>query len=137
MWSSQLVGDDYDAFVPIDEDTSTQWVIKQLAQHPLLKNTIAGPTIGDGPMPISQGQGTLTGTPVPQGMKKPKEEEERRKRMGQMKLSFPINGDGWFEHYLGDSAEGIVKSLRKARRKHKDMRDDIDLAIKSVIALKQ
>lgn len=137
MWASQLVGDDFDASVPIGEDESTQWVIKQLAQHPLLKNSIAGPTMGDGAAPISQGQGTLTGQSVPQGMKNPKEEEERRKRMGQMALSFPSNGDGWFEHYLGDSAEGIVKSLRKARRARKDMRDDIDTAIKSVIGLKQ
>jgi len=137
MWASQLIGDEFDADVPHDEDLTTQWVIKQLAQHPLLKNTIAGPTMGDGPAPVSQGQGTLSGQPMPQGMKNPKEEEERKKRMGQMKLSFPTNGDGWFEHYLGDSAEGVVKSLRKARREHKDMRDDIDIAIKAVRDLKQ
>jgi hypothetical protein len=69
MWASQLIGDEFDADVPNGEDLTTQWVIKQLAQHPLLKNTIAGPTMGDGPAPMSQGQGTLSGQPVPQGMK--------------------------------------------------------------------
>jgi len=49
---------------------------------------------------------------------------------------FPENGDSWFDAYLGKSADEVVKDLKRARRKMKDMKFDIDGAIKSVRALK-
>lgn len=49
---------------------------------------------------------------------------------------FPENGDSWFDAYLGKSADEVVKDLKRARRKMKDMKVDIDSAIKSVRALK-
>ena len=51
-------------------------------------------------------------------------------------VSFPDNGEGWFETNLGYSASSLVKRLKKARRHNKDNRDFIDKAIQDIRSLK-
>jgi len=139
MWSSLLVGDDYDA-VWAHPDERTDFVLKQLAQHPLFKaaNTPPEPgKFGDAPTPIDEGKGKI----APKGInaEDPIQEEKRQEKLKTdlMALSFPPSGDSWFEHHYGKSAEDIVKDLRKRRRKNKEMREEIDEAIKAVRIMKK
>ena len=105
----------------------------------LLKNSIQGAKIGDGEAPVAQGQGTLAGGTEPP---KPNEIEEEKKKQElvqaatqQLKSAMPQNG--WFQSVFGKDAETMVKDLRMARRERKDMRDDIDLAIKAIRVAKR
>lgn len=105
----------------------------------LLKNSIQGAKIGDGEAPVAQGQGTLAGGTEPP---KPNEIEEEKKKQElvqaatqQLKSVMPQNG--WFQSVFGKDAETMVKDLRMARRERKDMRDDIDLAIKAIRVAKR
>jgi hypothetical protein len=137
-WGSMLVGDDYDAIVKTDEtDPDRIWVIKQLTQHPLLKQgSIVGPTFGDATASPSGGQGTLSGRTPPKGEdeeEKQRREQEMRRVVGQMKLS----EEGWFQTYMGSDAETLVKDLRMKRRVHKAMRDEIDSAIDAIRLMKR
>jgi hypothetical protein len=137
-WGSMLVGDDYDAIIKTEEtDPDRIWVIKQLAQHPLLKQgSIAGPTFGDAAPTPSGGEGSLAGrTPSKEESdeEKKKREDEMRRVVGQMKLS----EEGWFQTYMGSDAENLVKDLRMKRRVHKAMRDEIDSAIDAIRIMKR
>jgi len=49
---------------------------------------------------------------------------------------FSITGEGWFEDKVGKSATELVKELRKARRVHKEFKEEIDGIISNVIKLK-
>jgi len=139
MWSSLLVGDEYDS-VWTHPDARTDYVLKQLAQHPLFKAGRVMPESGQfGTAPAAKDEGR--GAVAPKGIEveDPVEEERRQKKLqrGLMTLSFPVSGDGWFEHHYGKSAECIVKDLRKRRRKNKEMRGEIDDAIKAVRMMKK
>ena len=50
---------------------------------------------------------------------------------------FGANGDGWFELYVGSCANDVVRKLRKARRKKKELKDEIDSVIKSILVIKE
>ena len=96
--------------------------------------TISAPKIGDGSPTQSQGEGSLSSTPL---LPKPnaqqeKEEEEKIQQTVQEQLQRSMPQNGWFESMFGRGAETMVKDLRMARREHKDMRDDIDLAINAI-----
>ncbi len=52
-------------------------------------------------------------------------------------IPFGHDGEGWFELHMGRSANEVVRSLRKARRQHKDIKEDIDIVIRSVRKLKE
>jgi len=96
--------------------------------------TISAPKMGDGSPTQSQGEGSLSSNitaPVVDPQQKKKEEEEIQQTVQeQLQRSMPQNG--WFESMFGRGAETMVKDLRMARREHKDMRDDIDLAINAI-----
>ena len=96
--------------------------------------TISAPKMGDGSPTQSQGEGSLSSTPI---LPKPnaqqeKEEEEKIQQTVQEQLQRSMPQNGWFESMFGRGAETMVKDLRMARREHKDMRDDIDLAINAI-----
>ena len=96
--------------------------------------TISAPKMGDGSPTQSQGEGSLSSTPL---LPKPnaqqeKEEEEKIQQTVQEQLQRSMPQNGWFESMFGRGAETMVKDLRMARREHKDMRDDIDLAINAI-----
>ena len=96
--------------------------------------TISAPKMGDGSTTQSQGEGSLSSTPL---LPKPnaqqeKEEEEKIQQTVQEQLQRSMPQNGWFESMFGRGAETMVKDLRMARREHKDMRDDIDLAISAI-----
>ena len=100
----------------------------------ILKNTIRGASIGDGPQPINQGQGEVNANPVPPPPNEVEEEEEKKEMAKevaqQLKRSLPDGG--WFQSMFGRGAGDLVKDLRMARREHKDMRDAIDYAIDAI-----
>jgi len=50
---------------------------------------------------------------------------------------FGANGDGWFELYVGSRANEVVRKLRKARREKKELKDEIDNLIKSILVIKE
>ena len=50
--------------------------------------------------------------------------------------AFSNTGNGWFETHLGCTASEFVDRLRKMRREHKEVKDDIDLLIEDVRTLK-
>ena len=52
-------------------------------------------------------------------------------------IPFGHEGEGWFELHMGRSANEVVRSLRKARRQHKGVKEDIDIVIRSVRKLKE
>ena len=96
--------------------------------------TISAPKMGDGSPTQSQGEGSLSSNitaPVVDPQQK-KEEEEKIEQTVQEQLQRSMPQNGWFESMFGRGAETMVKDLRMARREHKDMRDDIDLAINAI-----
>jgi hypothetical protein len=115
--------------------------IEQLFE-PLIKiGSIQGATIGEGERPINEGSGDLQGGMVPPKPQEEQESEDKKKikqvvnqqlkqPTQQLKLSMP--NDGWFQIAFGKNADSMVKDLRMIRRERKDMRDDIDLAIKAI-----
>ena len=150
MWGSMLVGDEYDAPVEGLESRLAD-IVKELAQHPeFVKAASVTPgAIGDGAQASTGGHGTLTAKPN-EGWVDPRDEDKRRKRLmqtagvlgggdttGQIQMSFPESGDGWFGTYFGREAEGIVKDLRQARRVHKEFKMDIDDAIDAIRLVKR
>lgn len=149
MWGSTLIGDEYDA--PLDElDDDTALIVKHLAQHPLFAKAgerVTPGAIGDGPSATSEGEGILA-PKTNEGLANPEEEQKRRQKLmqtagalgaqdGQMQLSFPDSGAGWFDTYFGKEAEKIVKDLRRARRVHKEFKTDIDDAIDAIRLMKR
>ena len=50
--------------------------------------------------------------------------------------AFSNTGSGWFETHLGCTASDFVNRLRKMRRNHKEIKNDIDLLIDDVRTLK-
>ena len=50
-------------------------------------------------------------------------------------IPFGHQGEGWFELHMGRSADDIVRSLRKARRQHKNLKEDI--VIRSIRKVKR
>ena len=137
-WGSMLVGDDYDVVINTDEtDPDRLWVIKQLAQHPLLKQgAIASPSFGDAPT-----TGTNEGSNILPGgqpeLEDPKKKREREEQIRQVIGNIKNSSDGWFETYMGDTAEGLVKNLRMQRRVNKEMKEDIDHAIDAIRIMKR
>ena len=88
-----LIGDDYDA--ETDEvDSDRIWVIKQLMQHPLLK---------DGAHPIFT-----------------REDEPVQQFISQEPPIVLLEGlrkkEDWFQSQYGDSANDLVKKFRNKRR---------------------
>jgi len=135
-WGSALIGDDYDAHT--DElDSDKAWVMRQLQQHPLLKQAqIQGAGFATDSAPPAPGDKSGSKLPKPPEMNTPEEEaqeEEEKKRlkdeMGAVKGEFV---EGWFEDTFGKSPSSIVKDLRRKRRVHKALAPEIDEAIKVV-----
>ena len=121
MWGSGLVGDNYDNDLDIEEIQSplVRAITKELSQHPHFKD---------------KPKGLVSIVINLQGKEKT---EDKEKDMS--KKSHPVfaeNGDGWFEENIGKSADNIVKDLRRARRHHKDFKNDIDDIIRNVQTLK-
>jgi hypothetical protein len=119
-------------------DLST--IEEMLSNHPLVKTNIRGPSFGDAPTPVSQGEGQVNANPTPARPNQLEEAEEERKMRGlidrQIKRSLPDGG--WFQSMFGRDAGDLVKDLRMARRENKDMREAIDHAIDAIrIAKKQ
>ena len=152
-WGSVLVGDEYDA--PVSGLTpELAAIVKELAQHPNFAKageSVAPGAIGDHPVRDAGGHGTLNPKPN-EGWVDPRDEERRRQRLmqtagamgqggaaptGQIAMSFPDSGDGWFETYFGRGAETLVKDLRRARRVNKEFKPDIDDAIDAVRLVKR
>ncbi len=134
VWASQIIGDDYDAKSD-EEDSDRNWVIRQLAQHPLFKSgSISTPKFAENPPTPDKGSGKLQPTQPP--AKDPKEEERRKKEMEGMVLAGDIS-HGWFENVFGKTPNEIVKDLRMKRRDHKQYREDIDDAIKMIRMTKE
>jgi len=109
-----LIGDDYDA--ETDEvDSDRIWVIKQLMQHPLLK---------DGAHPVFT-----------------KEDEPVQQFISQEPPIVLLEGlrkkEDWFQSQFGVSANDLVKKFRSKRRMHKEYREDIDDAIILIRSLKK
>ena len=151
MWGSTLIGDDYDSPVEgLPPELLT--IVKDLAQHPdfVKTETVTPGAIGDGEAAKTGGHGTLQ-PKLNEGLADPRGEEARRKKLmetagalgtnaapaGQIQMSFPESGTGWFDTYFGKGAEGIVKDLRNARRVHKEFKTDIDDAIEAVRLVKR
>ena len=134
MWGSLLIGDDYD--VDIEEpDPERAWVLKQLMQHPLWKQGgIVGATF-PGSTTSGGGEGRLAGGQPP--LEDPEKEREREERLRRIMGRVQNSSDGWFETYMGASAETLVKDLRRQRRVRKDMREDIDHAIEAIRVMKR
>ena len=121
MWSSGLVGDNYDSDLDIEEIESplVRAITKELSQHPHFKD---------------KPKGLVSIVINLQGEKKPKGKEEEMPKKSHP--TFAENGDGWFEENIGKSADAVVKDLRRARRHYKDFKGDIDDIIRSVQTLK-
>ena len=74
-----------------------------LLSHPLIKNSIQGPTFGDAPKPNSQGQGQANANPVPpkpNEVEEKKQEEEMAMKVKQQLLTTKSDG-GWFQSMFG------------------------------------
>ena len=109
-----LIGDDYDA--DTDEvDSDRLWVIKQLMQHPLLKDG-AHPIFAREDEPPQLIMVPKTPTVLLEGLRKKED---------------------WFQHQFGVSANDLVKKFRNKRRVHKEYREDIDDAIILIRSLKK
>ena len=135
-WGSELIGDDYDAHTE-ELDIDRAWVMRQLQQHPLLKQAaIRG--AGFAPESASPAPGDKSGAklPAPEQEKTPEEEAEERKETERLKEEMAINTgefiEGWFEDTFGKSPSAIVKNLRKKRRVHKALAPEIDEAIRII-----
>lgn len=134
MWGSSIIGEGLESY---DE---TQWIMKQLSQHPLIKSgIITPPRMGEDTEPsVSQGEGQVppTSGTTP---KNPKQEEDEKKKLAEMmmQMSFSNNGDGWFEYYFNNDADTLVKNLRGKRRIHKHLREEIDSAINAIRIMKR
>lgn len=133
-WSSRLIGDDFDANTD-EPDADKAWVIKQLMQHPVLKNSVGVVAFGDNSKSPTGGGGKLTqGSSAASEQETPQEKNEKKKLVEEisqenMKLSSDI---GWFEDSFGKSASALVKDLRLKRRVHKQYSKDIDDAIQAI-----
>lgn len=106
----------------------------------LIKATIEGPSFGDAPTPVVQGDGKANANPLP-ARPNEIEEAEKEKKMRQMidrQIKQSLPDGGWFQSMFGRGAGDLVKDLRMARRENKDMREAIDHAIDAIrIAKKQ
>ena len=106
----------------------------------LIKATIEGPSFGDAPTPVVQGDGKANANPLP-ARPNEIEEAEKEKKMRQIidrQIKQSLPDGGWFQSMFGRGAGDLVKDLRMARRENKDMREAIDHAIDAIrIAKKQ
>jgi hypothetical protein len=131
-WGSELIGDDYDAYTE-ELDSDKAWVMRQLLQHPLMKQATAGATFATdsaAAAPGNQGAGSLPPpkkVDTPEDAAKKKEEQDRLK--DEMAVSTGEFVEGWFEDTFGKSPSTIVKDLRRKRRVHKALAPEIDEAI--------
>ena len=101
-WGSLLIGDDYDAETD-EPNVNKAWVVKQLMQHPMLRE---GGSVG------------ILRTPPPTIPSI----VEGGKGLG-------LADDNFFQTRFGKSANSLVKGLRQKRRIHKEYSDEIVDAI--------
>ena len=80
VWASSLIGDDFDGIT--DElDADRAWVVKQLMQHPLLKESVGGVVFGDNTPSSKAGAGELSPKPsAATDVEDPKEKQKRQEK---------------------------------------------------------
>ncbi len=134
IWGSALIGDDFDADTD-EPDADKAWVIKQLMQHPVLKNSVGVVAFGNNSKSPTGGGGKLgEGSSAASEVDTPEEKEKKKKLMEEMRQEgMKLASDaGWFEDSFGKSASALVKDLRLKRRVHKQFSQDIDDAIMAI-----
>lgn len=134
VWASSLIGDDFDGIT--DElDADRAWVVKQLMQHPLLKESVGGVVFGNNTPSPKAGAGELSPKPsAATDVEDPKEKQKRQEK--QKEDAMVMASVEWFEESFGKSASAIVKDLRLKRRVHKAYKEDIDDAIAAIRMVK-